>query len=401
MAVDEESPTPDKVEAPASQEPEAPGAEAPPAKPPARAARPAPAWVVPLYVGGLLFVYLGERRVRCDTRPGTGSSAGWAWRQRCWRRAALLAALPRGRRAAPHRAAARRCCPWSGCSGWPSYFATTDWGTAKLGLDTAQTVTRERVEGVLTVLWIVLVGVAVVPMLFAEGALYPMRHAEHPESRRVRAAAASGLTLAMVAVYGALFVYAAEGVDLRVDYSYFKTSQAQRVHPQDRQGARQAREGDRVLPRRERRARPRSSTTWAPWRGACRTSRSRSRIGCWCRSWPARSTPMRDGIIVLDQGRDRRDARHRHRHEGRASEAQDARPRLPGEATEARALRAHGVPHGGSRRNLGLRGRQRAERRPLVAPGAAAAPAAELPRQEPRTFAGSGERGARRRGPGD
>ena len=40
----------------------------------------------------------------------------------------------------------------------------------------------------------------------------------------MRAARQRGLTLALAAIYGALFVYAAGGVDWKVDYSYFKTS---------------------------------------------------------------------------------------------------------------------------------------------------------------------------------
>ncbi len=51
-----------------------------------------------------------------------------------------------------------------------------------------------------------------------------MRNAERPESRRVRAAAGAGLTLALAGVYTSLLVYAADGANLRVDYSYFKTS---------------------------------------------------------------------------------------------------------------------------------------------------------------------------------
>jgi hypothetical protein len=51
-----------------------------------------------------------------------------------------------------------------------------------------------------------------------------MRNSERPESRRVRAAAGAGLSLALAAIYGSLFVYAASGIDLRVDYSYFRTS---------------------------------------------------------------------------------------------------------------------------------------------------------------------------------
>jgi hypothetical protein len=69
-----------------------------------------------------------------------------------------------------------------------------------------------------------LLTLAVVPQVFAEVALRPMRRAERPESRRVKAAAIAGASLAMVVVYGSLLVYAAGGITKKWDYSYFKTS---------------------------------------------------------------------------------------------------------------------------------------------------------------------------------
>jgi hypothetical protein len=63
-----------------------------------------------------------------------------------------------------------------------------------------------------------------VPILFAERALWPMRRAENIESRRVFSAEAAGLTLALAAIYGALFTYTAGELNLKADYSYFRTS---------------------------------------------------------------------------------------------------------------------------------------------------------------------------------
>jgi hypothetical protein len=51
-----------------------------------------------------------------------------------------------------------------------------------------------------------------------------MRRAERIEGRRVRAATLSGVTLAFAAVYAALFVYGAAGLDLKVDFSYYRTA---------------------------------------------------------------------------------------------------------------------------------------------------------------------------------
>ncbi len=63
-----------------------------------------------------------------------------------------------------------------------------------------------------------------VPLLFAEAALYPMRKAPLPEVKRVRSAALAGLTLSLVALYGSLFAYAGNKFGIASDYSYFKTA---------------------------------------------------------------------------------------------------------------------------------------------------------------------------------
>lgn len=83
---------------------------------------------------------------------------------------------------------------------------------------------RDRRAGVLHIMWVAgLIG-TVLPLVFAEAALSPMRKAARPEVSRVRSAAVAGLTLAIVALYGALFVYSASKVGVAADYSYFKTA---------------------------------------------------------------------------------------------------------------------------------------------------------------------------------
>ncbi len=208
---------------PASK-PADPGPAPAPASPPAApATRPAPVWIVPLYVGGLLLVFLGERVIgEIPTWHTAVSGAGVA----AVVVATALRFAPRFRVGGERRHIEQLLAVLSvtGLAALALYFATTDWGTALVHIDALKPVTRERALGTLNVVWVALVGLSVLPMLFAEGAMLPMRHAERPESRRVRAAAASGVALALAAVYGALFVYAASGTDLRVDYSYFKTS---------------------------------------------------------------------------------------------------------------------------------------------------------------------------------
>ena len=73
------------------------------------------------------------------------------------------------------------------------YAVTTEWGQERFGIAAQELASRERTLAILRVLWLVLLLCASVPMLFAEASLRPMRRAERPESRRVRAAAAAGL----------------------------------------------------------------------------------------------------------------------------------------------------------------------------------------------------------------
>ncbi len=104
------------------------------------------------------------------------------------------------------------------------YFLTTETGKGLLGVDAAKPDTRARFEAGGAVLWVTLVVISVLPLLFGERALYPMRRAERIEERRVRAAAVSGLTLAFALVYCALFTYAAGELDAKIDFSYFRTA---------------------------------------------------------------------------------------------------------------------------------------------------------------------------------
>ncbi|MBE7480534.1 MAG: Gldg family protein [Polyangiaceae bacterium] len=203
-------------------EPTAP-AEPAPEERPAAPGRPAPLWVVPAYVVGFVLVFLGERVLEpmptlrwVATFAGLGALSG----------ATAVRFMPQFRVGGERRDIEKLLGVLSvlGVVALGVYFVTTDFGWDKLGLAALEPDTGERVRGVLTIFWVALVLVALLPMLFAEAALLPMRHAERPEARRVRAAAVSGLTLVLAAVYGALFVYSADKLGTRVDYSYFKTS---------------------------------------------------------------------------------------------------------------------------------------------------------------------------------
>jgi hypothetical protein len=199
------------------------GAAPAPLAPARESGQSAPGWILGVYLGGLALVYLGQRVLAGSERAsGPVSVLGL-----------LLVTIATGLRFSPKfRGGGERrsietllaVLSVVGLVGVLAYFTTSDFGIDKLKLDQLPSEKRTRIEEFVRVLWVSLVAISVVPMVFAETALRPMRKAIRPEFRRVRAAAFAGLSLALAGVYGGLFVYAASGVDLKIDYSYFKTS---------------------------------------------------------------------------------------------------------------------------------------------------------------------------------
>ncbi|MDX2055249.1 MAG: Gldg family protein [Polyangiaceae bacterium] len=200
-----------------------PSTPIPPPAPPPTDNRTSPAWAVPLYVLGLALVYLGER-VFSELENGRWYASGLGLSAVAI--STFIRFSPRFRMGGARKEIENTLALLSlaGLAGVVLYFSTTDDGMALLTLDRLELPVRERITGVVRIVWVSLVWLTLVPMVFAELALYPMRHAEQPESRRVRAAAASGLILAMAAVYGGLFVFSADAADIKADFSYFKTS---------------------------------------------------------------------------------------------------------------------------------------------------------------------------------
>lgn len=178
----------------------------------------APRWVVPVYFVGFVLVYLGQRALTALE----SAASPLTWLGVALALASTLVRLhPRYRGRGPQRAIETTMLLLSvgGVVALGLYGLTTEAGQALAGLES------ERALGALSVAWIALLAFSLVPLLFAEIARAPMRRAERPEGRRVLAAAVSGGVLAAAAVYGSLLVFAADGVELQVDYSYFKTSQ--------------------------------------------------------------------------------------------------------------------------------------------------------------------------------
>jgi hypothetical protein len=186
------------------------------------APRSADRWLLPAYLGGLALVFVGERIVTSDSLryslTGVGVFATIAT-------TALRFARAGGGSAG--RARAERALAWFSTGGIVAlgvYFLTTETGRGLLGLASAKPEIRARAEGMLTAGFVGLLLLSVFPLVLGEVALAPMRRAAVIEARRVSSALRSGLILGAAAIYCALFTYAAGELDLKVDYSYFRTA---------------------------------------------------------------------------------------------------------------------------------------------------------------------------------
>ncbi len=199
----------------------------PPAALPAAAAKQGPdafgPWVVPVYVLALLLVFVGERVVPSDETlryAFSGLGVAGALVTTLYRLRAAMSS--RGERRSVERTLAFLMI--GGLVALAVYFSSTDTAKSWLHLASLKPETRARVAAVTTVTWIALVVLSVMPLLFGEIALAPMRRAERVEVRRVRAATIAGATLAFAATYVTLFSYGVGELDMKLDFSYFRTS---------------------------------------------------------------------------------------------------------------------------------------------------------------------------------
>lgn len=193
------------------------------AKPAAEAPIPAGAWMVPAYAGALALVFLGERVVpTIDGARYALSGLGVAGLGLVTALRFVTAARASGERRGVERSLAILSA--LGLAAVAAYFTTTEAGRGLLGVAKAAPETRARIEAATTVGWVGLLVIATVPLFFGELALAPMRRAPRIERRRVRAATLSGMTLGLAAVYSALFVYAAGELDVKVDFSFYRTA---------------------------------------------------------------------------------------------------------------------------------------------------------------------------------
>jgi hypothetical protein len=102
---------------------------------------------------------------------------------------------------------------------------STEAGERLIGLAQIAANKRERIETIGIGVWVSLLVATMIPVLLSELALYPMRRAARIESRRVMAAASAGLAVGMAAAYATFFTYTAGELEIKADYSYFKTSE--------------------------------------------------------------------------------------------------------------------------------------------------------------------------------
>lgn len=186
------------------------------------------AQIVPAYVVGLVLVFVGERILgSLDTWRWVATGLGLALAVVA---AGLLLRAPDlgvvasadRERVAIHRALGAFAA--LGLVAVAVYFATTEGAMKALGVALWSPDARAKYRGALTAGWVVALVVALLPLVLGERALAPMRSARFLESRRVRAATLSGLTLAFAAAYAALFVYASSHYEGKLDYSFFRAA---------------------------------------------------------------------------------------------------------------------------------------------------------------------------------
>jgi hypothetical protein len=182
-----------------------------------------PPWVVAAYTVALVLVFLGERVFSTvgwlrETLTGVGALALLTLTGVRW----MATRATEGERRSVERALA--VLSTVGLVAFLVYLTTAEPFDQRLGVTKLALETRNRYEAAATVVWTALLAGSLLPMLFAERALFPMRHAARVEWRRVRDAMIAGLALGLAAVYGTLFCFAAGELDVKADFSYFHTA---------------------------------------------------------------------------------------------------------------------------------------------------------------------------------
>jgi hypothetical protein len=179
-------------------------------------------WLLPSFLGSLLLVFIGERIVTSEGLRWALSGLGLVGAAGTTAVRWILSGKGGGERRAAERALAIASA--GGVVAVLLYFATTDKGKELLHVATMAPASRARFEGAALVTWATLLLISVLPLILGEIALAPMRRAAMIEARRVRAAIGSGLVLAFALAYTSLFTFAAGELEMKADFSYFRTA---------------------------------------------------------------------------------------------------------------------------------------------------------------------------------
>ena len=184
-----------------------------------------PLWLTPLFLVGLVLVFLGERVFEpVESLHWLVSGLGVA----CAVVATAARLTPAFQATGDRQSIDRLMAMLSvlGLLGLVFYFFSTQHGLEYLGFEDGEP--RDQAQAILRVIYVSLLTLSVVPLVFAETSLYPMRRAPRLEKRRVRTAIVGGAALSFAVIYASLFTFAANDLDLEVDFSYFKTSEPSR-----------------------------------------------------------------------------------------------------------------------------------------------------------------------------
>jgi len=185
-----------------------------------------PWWVTWILGVGLVFVFIGERLVSragpygvVFTGLGVLLVAGsTVWRLLGWRSASGGARSVEGLLLLVH----------GGClAALGLYGLGSDLALDLLGVDFASPEAEERFRTGLLVAWSLLLALSLLPAVgsaWALGTRQASEEAEEVEALRVREAAASGLTIAMVGASMLLLGWVAQDRDRTLDLSYFRTA---------------------------------------------------------------------------------------------------------------------------------------------------------------------------------
>ncbi|MBI4509849.1 MAG: Gldg family protein [Deltaproteobacteria bacterium] len=184
--------------------------------------RQAPGWITWALAAGLILLFLGERVLGHLPTARLSFSIAGAWlvvMATAWRAVSFASSHGAGRRVERILLLGSVGC----VAALLLYLVSSDDGMRWLSFTFSEAKTRERWQGVLAVLWPILLACSLSPLVFAKWALGAARGGE-VEAFRVSEATSSALTVALAGSMLFVLNYVASERDHKVDLSYFRTS---------------------------------------------------------------------------------------------------------------------------------------------------------------------------------